>query len=93
MYKYVNAVTHSDCPLNLPSQSTVPGQAPGLAYMLVLRPEVGMGMGIWIIPDSWRTHATDAGRKYYFRPALGLASVAIRMTYNLTRNCHNQLIR
>ena len=29
MYKYVNAVTHSDCPLNISSRSTVPGQAPG----------------------------------------------------------------
>ena len=29
MYKYVNAVTHSDCPLIISSRSTVPGQAPG----------------------------------------------------------------
>ena len=52
MYKYVNAVTHSDSPLSLPSQITVPGQALGLAYMLVLRPEVGMGResGLFQIP-------------------------------------------
>ena len=31
MYKYVNTITDSDCALSLPSQSTVPGHAPGVS--------------------------------------------------------------
>ena len=92
MYKYVNAVTHSDCLSSSPLEHSA-RTIPGTSLYAGLATGSRNGTGIWIIPDSWRTHATDAGRKYYFRPALGLASVAICMTYNLTRNCHNQLIR
>ena len=68
---------------------------PALAYMLVVRPEVGTGMGIWIIPDSQHTHATHtagAGRKWNSRQILGLARVAIRSVYNPIRICKIQLI-
>ena len=93
MYKYVNAVTHSDCPLIISSRSTVPGQAPGGSLYAGCATGTGMGMGIWIIPDSRRTHATSAGRKWNSRQILGLASVAICMTYNLIRNCNKPLLR
>ena len=76
----MNTVTHSDCPLILPSQCTVPGPAQGTSLYTGLATGTGMGMGIWNYPDSWRPHATDADRKYYyFRPALGLAIDAIRI--------------
>ena len=72
MYNSVNAVTGivtADSMTLVEEVNTmtlleeVLGQAPSLAYMVVVRPEVGIGMGIWFTPDSQPDAHSWCGRK------------------------------
>ena len=72
MYNSVNAVTGivtADSMTLVEEVNTmtlleeVLGQAPSLAYMVVVRPEVGIGMGIWFTLDSHPDAHSWRGRK------------------------------